>query len=269
MTYLVVAVAVVQLVTVGLWWIATPKCSYWQLLVAILFAVTADLVAVQTELTDSGLPLVAAGGFGTAVTLQLFRTNHERVTAQLSSHTTLLLVLVGFAASLLVAGDDNGTVVVLAAIATVVAIVVARLTDVLFSFKPMNPNVNRSGNGLIAGWIIGVISGTVLSGIWIASDSPDWTTNLSPIVVGIIISSSAALMGLIVDLGVNFSQQSPKDPASDEDLTVTMDLGTIAQSLAKPRTSFMQRLLIFLGPVLGLATIGPTSYLVNSIIEQW
>jgi len=140
--------------------------------VALIAAVAADLAAVlPTHASLAPVGLVTAGAFGVAVVGQLMRGgDRSKVTESLGGTLILVVGVVCFSMLVVLIRHSPGTPAVVAClVAAGVALVVARLTDIVLPSPRTSPQVPRGSIGVILGAMAGTVAagymGSVLAGL--------------------------------------------------------------------------------------------------------
>jgi hypothetical protein len=167
--------------------------------VALIAAVAADLAAVlPTHASLAPIGLVTAGAFAVAVVAQLLRgADRSRVTESLGGTLIVVLGVVSFAMLVVLIRHTPGTPAVVACLfAAGVALVVARLVDIVLPSPRTSPQVQRGSIGVV----LGAMAGTVAAGY------------AGSVLVGLHPSRAAiaglvtALVAVLADLAVSYAE---------------------------------------------------------------
>jgi len=192
----------VQALFVVVWTVASrPPAPRVVAAVGLLVAVATDVSAVWTRPASlAPLAYVTAAGFIVGVVGQLTRRRGRmRVTESLASSLVVTLGVVSFAMLIVLGRIPRGTQALEAClVAAGVAIIVARLVDVVAAVPRVAPQVPRGGAGVVLGAMIGTgaagIIGHLLDGI----------PNLQTAIAGLI----TAIVAVMVDLSVGYAEAS-------------------------------------------------------------
>lgn len=192
----------VQALFVVVWTVASrPPAPRVVAGVGLLVAVATDVSAVWTRPASlAPLAYVTAAGFIVGVVGQLTRRRGRlRVTESLASSLVVTLGVVSFAMLVVLGRIPKGTQALEAClVAAGVAIIVARLVDVVAAVPRVAPQVPRGGAGVVLGAMVGTgaagIIGHVLAGI----------PNLQTAIAGLI----TAIVAVMIDLSVGYAEAS-------------------------------------------------------------
>jgi hypothetical protein len=192
----------VQALFVVVWTVASrPPAPRVVAAVGLLVAVATDVSAVWTRPASlAPLAYVTAAGFFVGVVGQLTRRRGRlRVTESLASSLVVTLGVVSFAMLVVLGRIPRGTQALEAClVAAGVAIIVARLVDVVAAVPRVAPQVPRGGAGVVLGAMAGTgaagFIGHVLAGI----------PNLQTAIAGLI----TAIVAVMVDLSVGYAEAS-------------------------------------------------------------
>lgn len=192
----------VQALFVVVWTVASrPPAPRVVAGVGLLVAVATDISAVWTRPASlAPLAYVSAAGFLAGVVGQLTRRRGRlRVTESLASSLVVTLGVVSFAMLVVLGRIPRGTQALEAClVAAGVAIIVARLVDVVAAVPRVAPQVPRGGTGVVLGAMVGTgaagFIGHMLAGI----------PNLQTAIAGLI----TAVVAVMVDLSVGYAEAS-------------------------------------------------------------
>jgi FtsH-binding integral membrane protein len=192
----------VQLIFVVSWTVATrPPGPRVVAAVGLITAAVGDIaVAWPTHATVAPLGYVTAGGFILGALGQLARrTSRDRVTESLGSTLVMVVGVMAYATLIVLARHKLGVQSIAACLtAATVAIVVARLTDVVLPFPRTTPQVARGTIGIVLGAMLGTVaSAFVASGL--QGMSPKHT-----VLPGLV----TAVAAVLADLGVGYAEAS-------------------------------------------------------------
>jgi hypothetical protein len=226
----------VQLLYVLAWTMAMrPPALVAVASVSVVAAAAADVAAVwPDEAHLSPLGLVAAGGFVAAVLAQLMRrTGRFQVTESLGATLMIVVGVVAFATLIVLTRVPGGTQAITVCLAaTGVALVVARLLDIVAPWPRMAPQVPRGAAGVVVGAMAGTLVSALL-GSYIYPFTPG-----SGAVVGLIAAGAAGL----ADLGANYVEAG-------------------RQMAGEPPTMWIARHMQ--GPLGGFALAAPVAYVMS------
>jgi hypothetical protein len=194
-----VAVLAVQVLFVLAWTVATrPPAPRVVAGVGLAAAAAADLAAILADpVSLAPLAYVTAGAFVAGVVGQLTRpAGRVRVTESLGSTLAVTVGVVAFSSLVVLSRHPGGTQALMAGVlAAGVAVVVARLVDVVAPYPRLAPQVPRGGAGVVAGAMLGTgvaaLAGALLDGL---STGPT-------AVAGLV----AALVAVVVDLSIGYA----------------------------------------------------------------
>lgn len=195
-----VVVFAVQVLFVVAWTVATrPPAPRVVAGVGIATAAVADAGAVwpqRATLAPLGLAMVA--GVLLSVVGQLSRrSGRVRVTESFSSALVVVLGVVAYAALIVLTRQPLGTQAIVACLAAAgAALVVARLTDVVWSSPRTAPAVPRGAGGIVFGAMVGTGAAAVL-GSYLVGLSPRYAA-----VAGL----ATALVAVMSDLAVGYAE---------------------------------------------------------------
>jgi hypothetical protein len=192
----------VQFLFVLTWTVATrPVAPYLVGGVGAVAALGADIgVAWPTHETLAPIGYVTVGAFALGMVGQLARRdNRTKVTESSGATLVMVLAVVAYATLIVLSRQTLGvqSIAVCLAAATV-AIVFARLTDVVFPFPRTTPQVARGTIGII----LGAMAGTVAAG-FVASGLQGMSPGRS-VIAGLV----TALAAVLADLGVGYAEAS-------------------------------------------------------------
>jgi hypothetical protein len=167
--------------------------------VALMAAVAADLAAVlprHASLAPVGL--VTAGAFAVAVAGQLLRgADRSRVTESLGGSLIVVIGVVCFAMLVVLIRHAPGTpAVVTCLVAAGVALVVARLTDIVLPSPRTSPQVPRGSTGVVVGAMAGTLAAGYLGSILVGLHPP------RAALAGLV----TALVAVLADLAVSYAE---------------------------------------------------------------
>ena len=190
----------VQLFFVLAWTVALRPPGPWVVaVIGVAAAAGADLAAVlPAEASLAPLGYVTVAGFVFGVLGQLLRgAGRQRVTESLGATLAVVVGVVAFASLLVLDRHPLGTRSIVACLsAAAVALVVARLADVVLPVPRTSPEVPRGTIGVILGAMTGTaaaaIVGTVLAGM-----RPEKTA-----IAGLV----TALAAIMADLAVSYAE---------------------------------------------------------------
>ena len=167
--------------------------------VALIAAVAADLAAVLPKHASlAPVGLVTAGAFGVAVVGQLLRgADRSRVTESLGGTLIVVVGVICFAMLVVLIRHSPGTpAVVTCLVAAGVALVVARLTDIVLPSPRTSPQVQRGTIGVILGAMAGTVAAGYLGSILVGLHPP------RAAVAGLV----TALVAVLADLAVSYAE---------------------------------------------------------------
>lgn len=167
--------------------------------VCAVAALLADMAAVWPQ-SATILPLlyVSIGGFAVAVLAQMLRPD-DRTRAKDSIGSTLLLVLgvVAFASLIVLGREPLGTQTIFVCLAaTGVTLIVARLTDAVFAWPRLAPQVPRGAAGVVFGAMAGTLVAAII-GSFVVGFTPT-----SGAIAGLV----AAGLGALADLAAGYAE---------------------------------------------------------------
>ncbi|MEV7227688.1 hypothetical protein AB0M79_11795 [Polymorphospora sp. NPDC051019] len=190
----------VQVLFVLAWTMATrPPALPWVAGVAVAVAAAADLLAVtRQEAGLSPLLLVAIGGAVLAVLGQLVRrADRARLTESVGATLLVTFGVVALGTLLVLSRVPAGTqAIFVVATAAAVALLVARVTDAVFLWPRLAPQVPRGAAGVVVGAMCGTLASAVL-GSYLVSFTP-----ASGAVIGLVAAGAAVL----TDLGAGYAE---------------------------------------------------------------
>ncbi|MEV0728837.1 hypothetical protein [Polymorphospora sp. NPDC050346] len=190
----------VQVLFVLAWTMATrPPALPWVAGVAVAVAAAADLLAVtRQEAGLSPLLLVAIGGAVLAVLGQLVRrADRARLTESVGATLLVTFGVMALGTLLVLSRVPAGTqAIFVVATAAAVALLVARVTDAVFLWPRLAPQVPRGAAGVVAGAMCGTLASAVL-GSYLVSFTP-----ASGAVIGLVAAGAAVL----TDLGAGYAE---------------------------------------------------------------
>lgn len=229
----------VQVVFVLSWVVGTRRPGPWPVLVVGLAcgAVADLLTAFGPAVSLAALGYVVAGGLAAGVLGQLARgKRRDRVTESLCATMVAVVGAVSVPTVLVLARHGNGVAVVTALLAACGgAVLLARLTDVVWLRPRTSSQVSRGIPGLLMGGVVGAAVLGYLVGSM--GGLPGLRSALAGLVVG--------LAAVFADIGVSFGTAS--GPASEE---------------APPR--WPGRLL--LGPATAVTVAAPACYVLGVLV---
>jgi hypothetical protein len=182
-------------------WTATLRPSGPRIVagVALIAAVAADLAAVlPSHPSLAPIGLVTAGAFAIAVVAQLLRgADRSRVTESLGGTLIVVLGVVCFSMLVVLIQHTPGTPAVVACLlAAGVALVVARLADIVLPSPRTSPQVQRGWIGVVLGAMAGTVAagyaGSVLGGLHPSRAA----------IAGLV----TALVAVLADLAVSYAE---------------------------------------------------------------
>jgi len=190
----------VQVLFVLAWTVASrPPAPRIVAGVGMAAAGVADLAAVLAdEASLAPLAYVTAAAVIVGVIGQLTRpAGRVRVTESLGSTLAVVVGVVAFASLITLSRHPRGAQAIVACLAAAgVAVIVARLIDVVAPFPRLAPQVPRGGAGVVVGAMVGTAvaagAGSVLDGL---STGP-------AAIAGLV----TALVAVVVDLSVNYAE---------------------------------------------------------------
>ena len=197
-----VVIFFVQVLFVAVWVLASrPPAPRVVAVIGLLVAIGTDLAAVLTRPASlAPLAYVTAAGFIVGVIGQLTRpAGRVRVTESLGSSLVVTLGVVAFAMLVVLGRRSPGTQALVAClVAAGVAVVVARLADVVAAWPRIAPQVPRGGIGVVLGAMAGTAAAGVI-GHFLAG-----IPNLQTAVAGL----ATAIVAVMVDLSVGYAEAS-------------------------------------------------------------
>jgi hypothetical protein len=169
--------------------------------VSLAAAAGADLAATlpqHASLAPLGLITVAA--VGAAVAGQLLRRGpRPRVTESLGSTLIVVIGVVCFAMLVVLSRHAPGTPAIVAClVAAGVALVVARLTDIVLPSPRTSPQVPRGSIGVVLGAMAGTVAASVMGSVLVGLDPPR----------AAIAGLATALVAVLADLAVSYAEVS-------------------------------------------------------------
>jgi hypothetical protein len=167
--------------------------------VALIAAVAADLAAVlPTHASLAPIGLVTAGAFAVAVIGQLLRgADRSQVTESLGGTLIVVVGVVCFAMLVVLIRHSPGTpAVVTCLVAAGVALVVARLTDIVLPSPRTSPQVQRGTIGVILGAMAGTVAAGYMGSVLVGLHPP------RAAVAGLV----TALVAVLADLAVSYAE---------------------------------------------------------------
>lgn len=192
----------VQALFVVVWTVASrPPAPRVVAGVGILVAAGADVAAVFTRPASlAPLAYLTAAGFVVAVIGQLTRRAARiRVTESLASSLVITLGVVALATLVVLGRIPRGTQALEAClVAAGVAIIVARLTDVVAALPRVAPQVPRGGAGVVLGAMVGTAAAGIIGHLLVG------IPNLQTALAGLI----SAIVAVMVDLSVGYAEAS-------------------------------------------------------------
>ncbi|MFG1926791.1 hypothetical protein [Cryptosporangium sp. NPDC048952] len=192
-----IAILVAQLALVGAWCVVTrPPGTVGTAVVGVLTAIAADVVALATgESGAGGLVAVLACAFGATTFHQLSRgVTRRNVTESFGSTMTIGVAVIALAATVALRQSEEPDLVGLIAIAAALAMVVARLADLVLPRPTVHQQVPRGVFGPALG-SVAAAGGSAL-GVVLGLDLPLGPATL----VGWLVGTAAVLADLAVDL---------------------------------------------------------------------
>jgi hypothetical protein len=197
-----VVVFFVQLLFVAVWVVASrPPGPRVVAAIGVLVALGCDIAAVWTRPAAlAPLAYVTAAGFIVGVIGQLTRpAGRIRVTESLGSSLVVTLGVVSFATLVVLGRHPAGTESLIAClVAAGIAVIVARLCDVVAAVPRIAPQVPRGGVGVVLGTMAGTAAagaiGQILAGI----------PNLQTAIAGL----ATAVVAVMIDLSVGYAEAS-------------------------------------------------------------
>lgn len=230
-----VAILLTQLALVGTWCVVTrPPGTIGTAVVGVLTAIAADAVALATgESGAGGLVGVLACAFGATTFHQLSRGVARRnVTESFGSTLTVAVAVTALAATVALRRAEGDDLVGLIVVAAALAMVVARVADLVLPRPTVHADVPRGLVGPALGSAVAA-GGSALA-VVIGLDLP-----LGPaVLVGWLVGTTAVLADLSVDLA-RAGRVAAGEPASG---------GSAGAAL---------------GPLVALAVAAPIGYLVG------
>jgi hypothetical protein len=167
--------------------------------VALIAAVAADLAAVlPTHASLAPIGLVTAGAFAVAVVGQLLRgAERSRVTDSLGGTLIVVLGVICFSMLVVLIRHSPGTPAVVAClVAAGVALVVARLTDIVLPSPRTSPQVQRGSIGVILGAMAGTVAAGYMGSALVGLHPP------RAAIAGLV----TALVAVLTDLAVSYAE---------------------------------------------------------------
>lgn len=246
---LVTAVAVVQLGLCAVWvYGARPEMPIGFLITAVGTAAAANVVALLSEDKSlESLALVAAGGFGLAIVVQLARGRaRHRVTMTLGQHVTGVVAVVGLTSVPMLLRFDGGAVLARVAVLSAgIALATAYTTDLVFPKPAVHRDIARGFVGMVCALIAGAVAGMVL--LPKLADAAFDDLNLGQGMAGALLGGVIAFVAVITDMSVAY------------------------EAAGRPRIASRARQLALagFGPLLGLAVVGPACYLIGPSLLSW
>ncbi|MGA8113499.1 MAG: hypothetical protein WCA46_07560, partial [Actinocatenispora sp.] len=229
----------VQLVFVGSWVFGTRRPG--PLVVAAVgigSGVVADLYAAYGPAVSlASFGYVLAGGLIAGAAGQLARgRRRERVTESLCATMVAVVGAVAVPAVTVLDRHGHGAAVVTALlVACGVAVLLARLTDVLWSLPRASSQVPRGIPGILVGGVLGATVAGFVAGM--LGDLSGWRTALAALVVG--------LAAVFSDIGVSFGTAG-------------------ALAAGEPRPGWPARFL--LGPATAVTVVAPACYVLGVLV---
>lgn len=168
-------------------------------LVGLGTAVAADVAAVApTQAAIAPLGYVAAGGFVAGVVAQLVRREGRiRATESLAATLVIVVGVIAFATLVVLTRLPSGTQAITVCLAaTGVALVVARLADVVAPWPRLAPQVPRGSLGVVLGAMLGTVTAAVL-GSYIRGFTP---------FTGAMVGLVTAVAAVLADLSVGYAE---------------------------------------------------------------
>jgi hypothetical protein len=166
--------------------------------VALAAAAGADLAAALPQHASLGpLGLVTVAAVGAGVVGQLLRNPRPRVTESLGNTLIVVIGVVCFAMLIVLSRHAPGTpAIVVCLTAAAVALVVARLTDVVLPSPRTSPQVQRGSIGVVLGAMAGTVAASVAGSLLVdVEPSRAAVTGLA-----------TALVAVLVDLAVSYAE---------------------------------------------------------------
>ncbi|MEH1125754.1 hypothetical protein [Micromonospora sp. CPCC 206061] len=167
--------------------------------VCVGVAALADFAAISPDTaTIAPVGYVAVGGFVAGVLAQLIRrVDRVRVTDSLGATLLIVVGVVAFATLIVLGRVPLGTQAIFVCLtATGVSLVAARLTDAVFAWPRLAPQVPRGAAGVVLGAMCGTLAAAVI-GSYVVGFTP-----VSGAVVGLVAASAAGL----ADLAAGYSE---------------------------------------------------------------
>jgi hypothetical protein len=167
--------------------------------VGLAAAAAADLVAVWVDPASlAPLAYVTAAAFGVGVVGQLARpAGRERVTESLGSTLAVVVGVVALSSLVVLTRHPRGTQSIVAClVAAGVAVMVARLTDIVAPHPRLAPQVPRGGAGVLLGLLVGTGAAAVIGSL--AAGLTAGTAAAAGLVT--------ALIAVVVDLSVDYAE---------------------------------------------------------------
>jgi hypothetical protein len=168
-------------------------------IVGMVTAVAADVAAlVPSQATVVPLGLIAAAGFVAGVVGQLLRREGRiRLTESLGATLVIVSGVTVFAALVVLTRLPSGTQAITVCLAAAgVALVVARLADVVAPWPRLAPHVPRGSLGVVLGAMLGTVTAAML-GSYIRGFTPT-----SGAAVGVV----TAVAAVLADLSVGYAE---------------------------------------------------------------
>lgn len=167
--------------------------------VALIAAVAADLAAVlPAHASLAPIGLVTAGAFAVAVIGQLLRgAERSRVTESLGGTLIVVVGVICFSMLVVLIRHSPGTPAVVAClVAAGVALVVARLTDIVLPSPRTSPQVQRGSIGVILGAMAGTVAAGYMGSVLVGLHPP------RAAIAGLV----TALVAVLADLAVSYAE---------------------------------------------------------------
>ncbi|NUS72173.1 MAG: hypothetical protein HOQ05_02080 [Corynebacteriales bacterium] len=246
---LVAVVAIVQAGLCLIWtWVTKPEMPAGLFITGGGTAIAADLAALlNTDQSLKALALVAAGGFGLAITVQLARGRaRHRVTMTLGQHVTVVMAMVGFASlPMLLRFDGGGVLAQVAVLCVGVALACAYLLDLAIPRPAVHADVARGLIGAGGAILAGLICGAIL--LPMLADDAFNKVSFGNTVAGALLGAVVAFVAVIADIATAYDG---------------------AVRTFRP-SGFKRVVSVGFGPLLGLAVTGPACYLVGPALLNW
>jgi uncharacterized membrane protein YphA (DoxX/SURF4 family) len=229
----------VQALFVVSWTVAMrPTGPRVVIVVSLVAAVAADLsAAVPSHASLAPLGLVTVAAVGAGVVGQLLRRGpRQRATESLGTMLILVIGVVCFAMLIVLSRHAPGTPsIVVCLVAAAVALVVARLTDILLPSPRTSPQVPRGTIGVVLGAMAGTVAAGVAGSLLVAVHPSR----------AVIAGLATALVAVLADLAVSYAEVGRE-----------LDGGVPALWVAR----HMQ------GPLGGFALAAPAAYVLSVMI---